>query len=75
MDLNTKFALTILRLRLYGEVKLKQCEVAEDAGISTRYYSELEKGTKCPTLKTVEQIAQVHGLKTWQLLQMVENAD
>ena len=73
MELEKKFALTISRLRLTATEKITQQEIADEAGISLRYYCELEKGTKNPTLKTINAIAEVHGMKTWELLRLVEN--
>lgn len=76
MDLEKKFAITIHRLRVYdGDEKLTQQEVADDAEISLRYYQDLERGAKNPTLKVIEKIAGVYGLKAWELLQHAENAD
>lgn len=73
MELEKKFALTISRLRLSAEEKLTQQDVADYAGISLRYYTALEKGTKNPTLKVIESLASVYGMKTWELMQLMEN--
>ena len=71
MDLEKKFAMTIVNLRLSTE-KLTQREVADFAGISLRYYCELEKGQKNPTLKVVHAIAEAYGLKPYELLKLME---
>lgn len=73
MDLEKKFALTIHRLRMSSDEKLTQQEIADDAGISLRYYSSLEKGNKNPTLKVIDALAMAHGMKAWELLRLMEN--
>lgn len=75
MELEKKFALTISRLRLSADEKLTQQDIAVDAGISLRYYIDLEKGVKNPTLRVISAIAAAHGLQTWELLKLVENID
>lgn len=73
MDLNKKFALTIMGLRTNGETKLSQTDVASDADISLKYYAKLEKGLGNPSLKVIENIAAVYGLKSWELLKKMED--
>ncbi|MCQ2191415.1 MAG: helix-turn-helix domain-containing protein [Paludibacteraceae bacterium] len=72
-EIRRKFGLTILNLRLKSEEKLTQADIADYAGISLRYYSDLEKGIKNPTLEVMNEIAKAHDLKLWELLRYVEN--
>ena len=44
-------------IRVYHD--LKQNQAAERLGVSTSYISEIEKGTKTPTLDTIERYARV----------------
>lgn len=73
MELEKKFALTISHLRLTASEKITQQEIADEAEISLRYYCELEKGTKNPTLKVIRGIAAAHGMSAWELIRLVEN--
>lgn len=75
MDLEKKFALTIHRLRLSSDEKLTQQDIADEAGISLRYYCSLEKGIKNPTLKVIDAIAVAHGMKSWELLRLMDSID
>lgn len=65
--------MTIYRLRVKSEDKLTQADVAAYAEISLRYYVDLEKGVKNPTLKVIDDIAKAYGLKSWELLRLMEN--
>lgn len=43
---------------LRGKRGLTQAQLAEAAGLSTTYISQLESGLKSPTLKSLEKISQ-----------------
>lgn len=42
--------------RLRKERKMSQYQLAIDAGLSTSYIPDLEKGLKCPTVETLDSI-------------------
>lgn len=42
--------------KLRKERKMSQYQLAIDAGLSTSYIPDLEKGLKCPTVETLDNI-------------------
>lgn len=42
--------------KLRKERKMSQYQLAMDAGLSTSYIPDLEKGLKCPTVETLDNI-------------------
>lgn len=75
MDLKKKIAVTIGLLRRKSVEKITQQEIADEIGISVRYYHDLETGKKMPTLAVIEAIASVYQMKLSQLCRLIEEAD
>ena len=50
-------------IALRNEKKLSQDSVAKAAGISRAYYTMIENGTKNPSPKVAQKIAQLLGFK------------
>jgi transcriptional regulator with XRE-family HTH domain len=73
MKIEKKFAMTIQRMRLSHPEKLTQQDVADYAGISLRYYCDLEKGNKNPTLRVIQAIAEAYEMQAHELLELMEN--
>ena len=42
--------------RIRKERKMSQYQLAMDAGLSTSYIPDIEKGLKCPTVETLDNI-------------------
>ena len=53
---------------------LSQVEAADKLGFSKSYVSELEKGTKKPSIDVLEQYARVFGLPLSQLMVFAETS-
>jgi len=53
--------------KLRKKAKLKQHELAEKVGVSTKYIQYIEAATRQPSLKTVYKIAEVLQVKVNQL--------
>lgn len=75
MDINKKFAKTILVLRRNNDIKLTQKEIADEADISPRHYQYLELGEKKPMLETVDKIARAFGMKLSEFCKYMEEMD
>ena len=75
MDLRKKFALVTIGLRTQSKPKLTQRDIADEVGISLKYYQKLEKGESMPTLGVVEKIAHVFGLSLADFCDLIENID
>ena len=73
MKLEEKISRTLIQLR-YQDIfaTLTKKEVAEEAGISERYYSKLEKGEAMPSLAVIENIAKVYDKKLFELVKLIE---
>lgn len=54
---------------------LKQAEAAEKLGLSQSYISELERGSKSPTLEVIEKYAAAFDLPASSILYFSENLD
>lgn len=48
--------------------KLKQVEVAVDAGVNSSYYSKIERGEANPSLEKIYRIAKSLGIKSSDLI-------
>ena len=66
------FGDTILKVRLSSPIRLTQFDVACEAGISERYYADLEKGKKCPSLDVVKRIAKAFDMTLLELITRME---
>jgi transcriptional regulator with XRE-family HTH domain len=75
MELKKKIAVTIGLLRRKQEIKITQQEIANEIGISVRYYHDLETGKKMPTLSVINEIASVYQMKLSELCRLIEEAD
>lgn len=60
-------------IRVYHD--MKQAELAEKLGISKSYMSEIEKGTKSPTVELISKYAEVFGIPASSILFFAENID
>lgn len=58
-------------IRVYHD--MKQAELAEKLGISKSYMSEIEKGTKSPTVELINKYAEVFGIPASSILFFSEN--
>ena len=54
------------------EIRLTQADVAYDAGISVRYYNDIENGKKLPTLDTLMKIAYSYKITLTELCKQIE---
>lgn len=55
--------------------RLTQSEIAEKVGLSNSYVSELEKGTKKPTVEVLERYAKAFRLPVSSLILFAEELD
>jgi len=53
--------------------KYSQEKVAALAGIDRSFYSKIERGESCPTLKTLFKISEVLEVKPSEIIKEVEN--
>ena len=65
----------IIVLSSIGEAFKNGFVIADEIGISVRYYHDLETGKKMPTLAVIEAIASVYQMKLSQLCRLIEEAD
>lgn len=54
-------------------IKPSQEDVAEEAGISLRYYGSIERGKVMPTIYTLAKIAEALRLSLPKLCELIEN--
>lgn len=73
MTIEQKFGVTIVRLR--KEKKLSQERFAGEAGVSTRYMSDVENGIRNVSLDIIEKIAKQLGLTISELFAEVEKTE
>ena len=66
MDLNRVLGRNIRGLRL--RKGLSQEELALEANMKRSYVSDLERGTRNPSVKAVARLAKALGVEAWQLL-------
>lgn len=76
MELHEKFRKAILQQRNRTDIKLTQEDVAEEAGLTLRYYQKLESGiARKPSLEVVNKIAQAFDMKLSDLCKIIEEMD
>ena len=54
------------------EIRLTQADVAYGAGVSVRYYNDIENGKKLPTLDTLMKIAYSYKMTLTDLCKQIE---
>ena len=69
--IDKKFADVLRKLRL--EKGLSQEAFAFEVGIHRTYVSQLERGLKSPSLKTIQKIATVLNITISEFMALVEN--
>lgn len=69
--IDQNFANVLRKLRL--EKGLSQEAFAFEVGIHRTYVSQLERGLKSPSLKTIQKIATVLNITISELMALVEN--
>ena len=76
-EINKKLAIRIgdslRKIRLAQIDNLTQADVAEGAGISTRYYTYLELGQKMPSFEVIMKIARVYKMTLSDFVKNFEN--
>jgi transcriptional regulator with XRE-family HTH domain len=71
--IDQSFAVVLRRLRVQKE--LSQEDFGFKAGIHRTYVSQLERGLKSPSLKTLDKIAKVLEISLAALIAMVEQEE
>lgn len=66
MDVNRVLGRNVRALRLRRS--FSQEELALEAGMKRSYVSDLERGTRNPSIKAVSRLAKALGVEAWQLL-------
>ncbi len=56
-----------------SEKGLSQEELADRAGLHRTYISQIERGVKSPSLRSLEQITDALEMPLWVLLKRLEN--
>ena len=64
---------SLRKIRLSQSDNLTQADVAEGAGISTRYYTYLELGQKMPSFEVIMKIARAYKMKLSDFVNNFEN--
>lgn len=73
LKLDTAKVLKSLRKKSQEEdVRLTQEDLAYDAGISVRYYNDIENGKKLPTLEVLMKIAYAYKISLAELCKQIE---
>ncbi len=70
MDINKQLGMRIKYLR--GLKKWSQEDLALEAGINKNYLSDLERGTRNPTVKALEKIANALGINLSELFKGIQ---
>ena len=70
MDINKQLGMRIKYLR--GLKKWSQEDLALEAGINKNYLSDLERGTRNPTVKALEKIANALGITLSELFKGIQ---
>lgn len=66
----------IENLKHYREQSsLSQAKLAEKSNLSTNYISEIESGRSLPSIKSIEKISNILGVKPYQILMDIEDQD
>lgn len=64
---------SLRKIRLSQSDNLTQMDVAEGAGISTRYYAYLELGQKIPSFEVIMKIARAYKMTLSDFVKNFEN--
>lgn len=64
---------SLRKIRLSQSDNLTQADVAEGAGISTRYYTYLELGQKMPSFEIIMKIARAYRMTLSEFVKNFEN--
>ena len=64
---------SLRKIRLSQSDNLTQADVAEGAGISTRYYTYLELGQKMPSFEVIMKIARAYKMSLSDFAKNFEN--
>ena len=76
MELHEKFRKSLLMLRSRDGIKLTQEDVADEAGLTLRYYQKLETGeSRKPSLEVVDRIARAFDMKLSEFCRFMEECD
>ena len=67
----TDFGRELRRLRREGEFKYTQAKLADLAGITASYISQLETGDKDPTVSVIHKLSPHLGVKPNHLLKLI----
>lgn len=70
MDIQQKLALNLRRIRVAKDIS--QDELALRAGVERAYVGHIERGTKNPTIKTLEKLAEALACSASDLLMDVQ---
>lgn len=60
--MNLALALKTVRLRKFTKREKTQGEVAEEAGISQTYLSQIESGDKMPSIEVIQKLCEIYGV-------------
>lgn len=55
-----------------ADVKLTQSDIANDSGLSLRYYNKLENGLSIPTIDVLLKIANIYDMTLSELCKLIE---
>ena len=72
-ELSSKIGDALRKIRLSQSDSLTQAEVADGAGISTRYYAYLELGQKMPSFEVIMKIARAYKMSLSDFTKYFEN--
>lgn len=72
-DLANRIGDSLRRIRLSQSDNLTQADVADGAGISTRYYTYLELGQKMPSFEVIMKIARAYRMTLSDFVKNFEN--
>lgn len=56
-----------------ADVKLTQSDIANDSGLSLRYYNKLENGLAIPTIDVLLKIANIYDMTLSDLCKLIED--
>lgn len=73
MDIQQKLALNLRRIRVAKNIS--QDELALRAGVERAYVGHIERGTKNPTIKTVEKLSEALECAASELLADTEKGE
>lgn len=55
-----------------ADVKLTQNDIANESGVSLRYYNKLENGLSMPTIDALLKIASIYDMTLSELCKLIE---